>query len=134
MLGLLAEETKGHLPEDAKEVASLVTTTHFRCAYATYAHQMMATRLNWLTEIQAAGIAAGSKPEGLNKGCSIAYDAAKQLLEVRGPLPSELWDRCVSVFGKEGTVGLVHYVALLTWTSLGLNAADVPAPSLAPAK
>ncbi|TKA69876.1 hypothetical protein B0A55_08825 [Friedmanniomyces simplex] len=127
MLALLEEEAVG-LPPDARETASLVATSHFKSAYVTHIHKMMAIKQKSLTESQAETLAKGGKPSNLNDDCSLAYDIAHHLLEVRGPLPQDLWDKGNSAFGLEGTIGLVHYVSLLAWTSMGMNAADVPAP------
>lgn len=132
LLALLEQEAEG-LPADAREVVSLVATTHFRSAYVTHIHKMMAVKQKTLTEAQAEALAAGRKPEDLNGACSLAYDIAYHLLEVRGPLSQELFDRGVRAFGMEGTVGLTHHVALLSWTAMGLNVANVPVPS-APVK
>jgi len=131
MMGVLEDETED-LPNDAKETANLVCTAHFRCAFVTQAHKMLAIKLTSVTQKQAESIIAGAKPPDLNENCSIAYDTAYALVVVRGPLPQELWNRCLEAFGREGTVGLVHYVSLIAWTCMGLNACDVPAPEGAP--
>jgi 4-carboxymuconolactone decarboxylase len=120
------------LPKDVMETVSLYVTTYFKSPYVTHAHKMMAVKLGALTQQQAENITSGSKPFDLNEQCSLAYDTAHHLLEVRGPLSKDLWDRCDAAFGKEGTVGLVHLTSLMTWTSLGLNAADVKAPQPPP--
>ncbi|KAK3117060.1 hypothetical protein LTR53_001939 [Teratosphaeriaceae sp. CCFEE 6253] len=127
MLAMLEEEAVG-LPPDAREVASLVATAHFKSAYVTHIHKKMAVMQKSLTEEQAETLAAGEKPKDLNDNCNLAYDIAHHLLDVRGPLPQDLWDKGNAAFGLEGNVGLVHYVSLLAWTSMGMNAADVPAP------
>ncbi|TKA83102.1 hypothetical protein B0A55_00866 [Friedmanniomyces simplex] len=125
MLVGLGEATRGVLPLDAREIASLVCASHFGSAYATNAHTEIATKQKLLSQSQCQTITAGAKPDDLSEKGSLAYDAAYFLLNIRGPLSQELWNRCMSAFGKEGTVGLVHYVALYTWTSIALNAADV---------
>ncbi|EME88568.1 uncharacterized protein MYCFIDRAFT_213337 [Pseudocercospora fijiensis CIRAD86] len=124
----LEEETKGYLPKDAAETVSLLTTTYFKSDYVTHVHKTMDVTLGILTQAQADAITAGKKPEDLNEHCSLAYDAAWHLLDTRGPFPKELYEKCVQAFKLEGTVGLVHFVALLTWTALGLNVANVPVP------
>ncbi|EMC98430.1 hypothetical protein BAUCODRAFT_426002 [Baudoinia panamericana UAMH 10762] len=99
---LQAVEGLPSLPADARETASLACTTFFRCDFATYAHSAMPVKLGLLTQSQADAIASGQKPDDLNKGCSLAYDVTRQLLEVRGALPQDLWDACVRQFGQEG--------------------------------
>ena len=128
MLAMLEEEAVG-LPADAREVASLVATVHFKSVYVTHIHKKMAIMQKSLTEAQTEALGRGVRPEGLNDDCSLAYDIAHHLLDVRGPLPQDLWEKGNTRFGLEGTIGLVHYVSLLAWTSMGMNAADVPAPN-----
>ncbi|KAK5111753.1 hypothetical protein LTR62_004673 [Meristemomyces frigidus] len=128
MLASIEHEAVG-LPKDAMEVASLYCTTYFKSDYVTYVHKMMAVKLCLLSAEQAETITSGAKPRDLNEGCSLAYDTARYLLEVRGPLSQELWVGCLGAFGREGTVGLMHLVALMSWTSMGLNLADIPAPA-----
>ncbi|KAK1011381.1 hypothetical protein LTR91_001123 [Friedmanniomyces endolithicus] len=107
MLVGFGEATQGVLPLDAREVVSLVCAAHFGSVYATQAHTEIAMKLKLLSHAQCQSITAGEKAEGMSE---------------------ELWDQYLRAFGKEGTVGLVHYVALCTWTSIALNAADVTAP------
>ena len=73
-------------------------------------------------------IARGEKPAGLNENCSTAFDAATHLASTPGPLPQEIWDRCIAAFGKEGTVALVHYAGAYAYTCIILNAMDAPVP------
>ncbi|KAK1063980.1 hypothetical protein LTR74_009047 [Friedmanniomyces endolithicus] len=127
MLVGLGEATQGVLPLDAREVANLVCASHFGSAYATQAHTQIATKLKLLSHAQCQTISAGGKAEGLSEAGSLAYETAHYLLNVRDSLSPEIWDQCLRAFGKEGTVGLVHYVALYTWTSIALNAANVTA-------
>lgn len=123
------EQQAPSLPANARETACLVTTTFFRSAFAGYAHKLMAVQLGLLSETQAEAITAGTKPGDLDESCSLAYDTAHHLLVVRGALPSELWDRCVKAFEIEGAVALMHMVSLMSWTSMNMNMADVPAPA-----
>ncbi|KAK4897790.1 hypothetical protein LTR27_004562 [Elasticomyces elasticus] len=121
-------ETLPKFPPDARETASLVCTSYYKSDYATSAHTKIARSAAMLTDAQIEAITSATKPSDLSRGCSVAYDAAFHLLHVRGSLPQDLWDQCLDAFGKEGTVGLVHYVALYSWTCIGVNACDVRAP------
>ena len=129
LLALLEEETAEFVSHAARETVSLVATAFFQSKYIDYIHHKMAVELGYLTQAQADGIAEGVKPKGLSDECSVAYDLAWHLLRVRGPLPDPLWQTGVKQFGEEGTVGLMHYVGLIAWTSMGLNVADVPVPT-----
>ncbi|KAK4580444.1 hypothetical protein LTR86_000647 [Recurvomyces mirabilis] len=119
MLASIEQEAHG-LPKDAMETVCLFCTTYFKSPYVTFAHKSQAVKLGLLSQEQADAITSGAKPGDLNDGCSLAYDTAQYLLEVRGSMSSDLWEKC--------TVGLMHLVALMSWTSMGLNLADVPAP------
>ncbi|KAF2768636.1 hypothetical protein EJ03DRAFT_328118 [Teratosphaeria nubilosa] len=129
LLADLEEESKGFLSKDAAETVSLLTTSYFKSGFVTHVHKMMDVKLGLLTQEQADSISACEKPADLNENCSLAYDAAWHMLDVRGPVPQELWERCVAAFKVEGAVGIMHFVGLLTWTALGLNMANVPVPS-----
>jgi len=102
--------------------------THFGAAHGMITHTGIATKYQLLSREQCEAITRGEKPGDLSEASSLAYDTTDYLMNIRGPLSKELWDRCVAAFGKEGTVGLVHYVALYSWTSIALNAADVVPP------
>jgi alkylhydroperoxidase family enzyme len=116
------------LPADAKEVAILTVGAHYKAAYELYAHVNVATKKAGMSKDVVEAIARGEKPDGLNEGCSVAFDATAYLVSKPGPLPKELWDRCIKVFGKEGTVALVHYVGGYAYTCIVLNAMDAPVP------
>jgi hypothetical protein len=128
LLATLEQETTGYFSEAVREVVSLVATTFFKSDYVTRIHSLMAVQLGLLSQAQADAITEGRDPADLSADCRLAYRCAKHLLETRGPLTQELWDECVESFQLEGTIGLVHYVALLSWTSLTLNVANLKVP------
>lgn len=115
-------------PADAKEVAILTVGAHFQASYELYAHVNVAVKKVGMDEGVVKAIAAGKKPEGMNAGCDAAYDTAKYLVATPGPLPKDLWQKCLDAFGKEGTVALVHYVGAYAYTCVMLNAMDCPVP------
>lgn len=116
------------LPADAKEVAILVVGARYKAAYELYAHTNIATKKVGMSKDVVEAIADGQKPDGLNEQCSLAYDTAHYLASTPGPLPQELWDKCINTFGKEATIGLVHYVGAYAYTCIILNAMDAPVP------
>ena len=115
-------------PADAKEVAILVTGAKYQAVYETYAHTNVATKKVGMSQDVVDTIVKGEKPEGLNEQCDIAYDTAHYLVSTPGPLPQELWDKCISVLGREATIALVHYVGAYAYTCIILNAMDAPVP------
>ena len=115
-------------PADAKEVTILVVGAKYKAVYELYAHTNIATKKVGMSKDVVEAIARGEKPEGLNEQCDVAYDTAHYLVTTPGPLPQELWDKCINAFGKEATVGLVHYVGAYAYTCIILNAMDAPVP------
>lgn len=116
------------LPPDAREVAILTVGAHYQAAYELYAHVNVAKKKVEMAEEIVDAIARGEKPDVMNEECDVAYEAAKYLVGTPGPLPKELWERSMKVFGKQGTVALVHYVGAYAYTCIMLNAMDCPVP------
>ena len=88
----------------------------------------IATKVAGLTHEQCAATKAGKKPEGLSSAAAASYDASYHLANKPGPLPKDLYDRCVQELGKEGTLLLTHYVAMYCYMCVLMNAMDVPLP------
>jgi 4-carboxymuconolactone decarboxylase len=97
------------LPADAKETVILTVGAHYQAGYELYAHKNVAIKMVGMKEEVVEAMASGEKPSALSEECSLAYDAAKWLLEKPGKLSDELWERCVKTFGRQGTMALVHY-------------------------
>ena len=116
------------LPADAKEIAILTVGARYKAEYELYAHVNVATKKVGMSKGVVDAVARGEKPEGMNEGCNVAFDTAAYLASTPGPLPQELWERCMEVFGKEGTVALVHYAGSYAYTCIILNAMDCPVP------
>lgn len=114
------------LNKRVREVAVLVTGTHFRAAYALYAHTLMAEHRG-LDDETIATISAGQRPTSLSDAESIAYDAAAALLH-GSVLPEPIYKRAVEHFGQYGAAELFYFVSLYSMISVTLNAFDVPAP------
>jgi 4-carboxymuconolactone decarboxylase len=114
------------LDKRVREVAILVSGTHFHAAYALYAHVLMAEHRGF-DDDTIATIAAGQRSSSLSDAESVAYDAASALL--RGSvLPEPVYKRAVKHFGQEGTAELFYFVGLYSMISITLNGFDVPAP------
>jgi hypothetical protein len=116
------------LSPDARETAIITVTAKFQAGYALHSHMEIAADPGYLSREQLGLIRKGTKPSGLNDGCSIAYDVAHRLASTPGPMPQELWDRAISVFGKDSTVALIHYVGYYSYVSMFMNACDVRVP------
>lgn len=116
------------LSPDAKETAIMTVGAHHQAGYIVYCHERLATAPGLLSENQVTLIKKGEKPGDLNEGCSVAFDIAKRLTSTPGLMPPELWDRGVAVLGKDGVVGLLHYIGFYSYVSMFMNGTDVPVP------
>lgn len=116
------------LSREARETAILVTGARFQAGYEMYAHESVAVNTTALTKVQAQQLCKGVKPEGLDEQCDVAFDVTKYLANTPGPLPQDLWNRAVSVLGKQGTISLVHYVGFYAYICIVINAMDAPLP------
>lgn len=114
------------LPGPIREIAILVTGTHFNSDYELYAHIHVAA-LKGLEVDKVRTIVSGHRPSSLTDEEGLAYDFASAL--VGGALvPAVLYDRMVEVFGKDGTAEFVYLVGLYAMVSTTLNGFRVPLP------
>lgn len=116
------------LPPAARETAILATCGAFQAAYEVREHEKLAVYMGFLSGKQVECITNGEKPEDerLSEECEVAFDTAIELTQKRRPLSTEMFERAVGTFGRRGTLALIHYVGLYSYTSILLNGADVP--------
>jgi len=93
-----------------------------------YAHERIAANHTSLTAGQIQEIKVGKKPVGLGEAESVAYDVTVELVSRMKPLSEGAWERAVKTLGREGAVGLVHFVGFYAYTAMLLNGFDVPLP------
>lgn len=116
----------GALPENARQVAILVTGARFKAAFELYAHVRIA-RDEGLAEDKIATITAGQRPVDLSPGEAAVYDAAAAL-NAGGVLPRPVYDRVQAAFGPRGIAELIHLVGLYAMVCTTLNGFDVSVP------
>jgi 4-carboxymuconolactone decarboxylase len=114
------------LPKSAHEVAILVVGARYSSRYELYAHEHVAVR-SGLSDAKIATIAAGERPDDLNREEGIAYDVASKLAR-GGQLPEATYQAALRTFGDQGTAELVHLIGNYCLTSVILNAYDVAVP------
>jgi alkylhydroperoxidase family enzyme len=114
------------LPKPVREVAILVTGTHFHAGYELYAHVLVA-ELRGLDDDTIATIVSGLKPSTLGKDEALAYDASWALVN-GGVLPEMVYKKLVERFGEDGTAEFISLVGLYCMVSTTLNGFDVPVP------
>jgi 4-carboxymuconolactone decarboxylase len=120
----LASDPK--LPKSVREVAILVTGTHFHSGYELYAH-ILVGEARGLSDEVIATIVSGEKPTVLSKEEAMAYDFASALVSGR-IVPKLLYDQTQSAFGRDGIAELIYLVGLYCAVSVVLNGFDVPVP------
>jgi 4-carboxymuconolactone decarboxylase len=114
------------LPAAVREVAILVTGSHFRSAYELYAHVMVAERRG-LSDEKLSTIVAGQRPTDLTRQEAVAYDFASALVN-GGVLPELTYRAAVEQFGAHGAAELSYLIGLYCLVSVTLNTFDVPVP------
>jgi 4-carboxymuconolactone decarboxylase len=128
----LATETG--LPRTAREVAILVVGVLYGADYELYAHSRLAVKFGLPVETVRTlckGEELAKDAEGMDEKCWVAHDVAHELAcptGRKGVLSAANWERANKVFGKEGTLALVHYIAHYAYTCVVLNAIDAPIP------
>jgi alkylhydroperoxidase family enzyme len=114
------------LPRPVRELAILVTGTHFHAGYELYAHVAVAEQRG-LDDDLISTVVAGQRPANLSSELAAAYDVASSL--VRGSvLPDPVYAKAVKQFGPDGAAELIYLVGFYCLVSLTLNGFDVPVP------
>jgi alkylhydroperoxidase family enzyme len=114
------------LPKSVREVAILVTGTHFHSGYELYAH-ILVGELRGLSDDTIATIVSGERPGSLTEQEALAYDFTSALVSGR-IVPKLLYDRAQATFGRDGVAELIYLVGLYCSVSVILNGFDVPVP------
>ena len=115
------------LPRPVREVAILVTGTHFHAGYELYAHVLVA-EARGLPDEKIATIVAGQRPADLTREEAVAYDTASALVG-GSSLPDLLYRQAVLTFGEDGTAEFINLVGLYCLVPVILNGFDVPVPA-----
>src|SRR5271163_3578145 len=118
--------TAPSLPAAGREVAILVTGSHFRSGYELYAHVIVAEHRG-LSDEKLATIVAGQRPVDLTRQEAVAFDVAFALVN-GGVLPELTYRAAVQEFGEHGAAELSYLVGVYCMVSVTLNTFDVPVP------
>lgn len=114
------------LAKTVREVAILVTGTHFHSGYELYAH-ILVGELRGLAEDTIATIVSGERPPRLTPPEAMAYDVTSALVSGR-IVPKILYDQAQTMFGRDGLAELIYLVGLYCSVSIILNGFNVPVP------
>jgi alkylhydroperoxidase family enzyme len=118
--------TEPTLPKSVREVAILVTGTHFNSGYELYAHVLVA-ELRGLDDATISTIVSGQRPTSLSEDEACAYDVTASLVR-GGVLPELVYQNAVKRFTENGAAELIYLVGLYCMVSTTLNGFDVPVP------
>lgn len=121
----LADNPK--LPKPVREIAILVTGTHFHSDYELYAHIHVAEDRG-LGDDTIRTIVSGHRPPDLPREQGLAYDFAAILVD-GGLIPPLLYSAMVDTFGEDGTAEFIYLVGLYCMVSTTLNGFKVPVPA-----
>ena len=121
----LALSTTPNLPKSAREVAILAVGVYYNSAYEVYAHERLAhaAGVSWrqISHVKLGRKPPADGPDAFDEACEVAWDVAQDLMKARGRMGDGLWERAVACFGKEGALGLVHYVGYYTYCCFLIN-------------
>jgi alkylhydroperoxidase family enzyme len=121
-----AMAAQSSLPAAVREIAILVTGSHFRSAYELYAHVIIGEDQGLSVE-KLSTIVAGQRPIDLTRQEAVAYDVASSLVS-GGVLPELTYRSAVEQFGEHGAAELSYLVGFYCLVSVTLNTFDVPVP------
>jgi 4-carboxymuconolactone decarboxylase len=119
------------LPAKLRELAILLVARHWTGQYEWYAHREMALKANLDPTIVDA-IAAGKRPDRLDRDEAAIYDFANQLLETK-QVSDAAFAALRDAVGMQGVVdviGTLGYYGLVSMT-LNVNRSALP-PGVAP--
>src|SRR5260221_3169268 len=94
------------LPAAVREVAILVTGSHFRSGYELYAHVLIAEHRG-LSDEKLATIVAGQRPTDLSRQEAVAYDFASALVS-GGVFAALTYRGAREQLGQRGAAGLSY--------------------------
>ncbi len=114
------------LPDEARQIAILVTGARFKAAFEIYAHVHVA-REKQLAASKLATIVAGQRPHDLDEAEAAAFDVT-YALGAGGVLPRATYERAHDAFGPHGVAELIYLVGLYAMVCTTLNGFDVPVP------
>jgi 4-carboxymuconolactone decarboxylase len=114
------------LPPVLREVAILVTGTHFRARYELYAHSIVAANKG-LSASKISTICSGQRPADLAADEAVVYDITSALLR-GGQLSDFTYKLAVDTFGDHGLAELTYLIGNYCIVSILLNTYDAEVP------
>jgi len=110
-----------------RELAIFAVLSYSPAAYALYAHERIGEKAGF-SPTQMADALEGKMPKDLSEREEATYVLAGELARLRGPLSEESFDKACKVLGREGVAALIHLSGCFLYSTVLLNAANVPVP------
>lgn len=109
------------LANDVRELAVLATAVHWRCAFEWEAHEPIALAAG-LTEDDLDNLRQGRAPARESPALRAAHEVACAIHRT-GRVPDPVFDRAVSVFGREALLELLVLCGYYSTLAMVLNTA-----------
>lgn len=109
------------LADDVRELAVLATAVHWRCAFEWEAHEPIA-RAAGLTEEDLRNLRKGEPPAREAPTLRAAHEVASAIHRT-GRVPDAVFDRAVSVLGRESLLELLVLCGYYSTLAMVLNTA-----------
>jgi hypothetical protein len=114
------------IKNDIFELFILVIVTDIRAAYGMYAHELLA-EMKGVERASIEAIRTGQEPVIGRGDMNAAYALARALTKP-GPVPQDIYENAVEIFGDEGYNILVNTAAFFKYIGTLMNAYDEPVP------
>lgn len=110
-----------------RELIIFAVLSYSPAAYALYAHKLIGEKVGFSPD-QLASACEGKMPQGMSEREEAVYILAGELVRLRGPLDEDVFERARKVLGEDGIAGVIHTTGAFLYSTILLNAADVPVP------
>lgn len=117
----------GGLSESVRELAILMTATHYDCEFERWAHEPIAIRVG-LTIDQVAALRAGKRPALETAELNASYEACQSILREKA-MSDDIYARTVEALGQDGVVELLTVVGYYGLLAQLMNAFRVEPPA-----
>lgn len=115
------------LTPSERELAILAVGAHTGSVYELYAHSLIAKKIG-LSDVQIKAATEGKVPEGLSEREKGVFEFSISLLERRGPLEKEMFEKVAEEMGKDRLLILIQLVSAYSYVCLMMNAGAVGVP------
>lgn len=112
-----------------REIATLVIGVRHDAQYELTAHKALGKKFG-LSDAEIETLLDGKRPETFDESQNAIFDVAHDLAYGSGPLSQSVWDRAVSLLGKQAITAVVQYVGFYSYVCTLLRGFDVKVPAV----